>query len=252
LSVACVGSVLTARVGDARTSPPWPQPKSLAAGPRAIFGHALRVCAKITSGFGGSAAWPDARREEGASPFWGCDRRATPQPARRRPAPEGWGDFAFWLRFSSVAEPWLCSFVVPRQKAKSPPAKPEFIFAQTLSPLQRRTPERARKQPEGCGPHGFRFKGHVHGPEANAASHEPDGRASLSPASRVGRVPRTSSGSPGRTRPPGLIGGEHGSKTKETFHERPPLPSCGHPLPLGEGEGMGGPGRGEGVASHRL
>jgi len=92
----------------------------------------LRVCAKITSGFGGSAAWPDARREEGASPFWGCDRRATPQPARRRPAPEGWGDFAFWLRFSSVAEPWLCSFVVPRQKAKSPPAKPEFIFAQTL------------------------------------------------------------------------------------------------------------------------
>jgi len=50
----------------------------------------------------------------------------------RRPAPEGWGDFAFWLRFSSVAEPWLCSFVVPRQKAKSPPAKPEFIFAQTL------------------------------------------------------------------------------------------------------------------------
>jgi len=41
LSVDCVGSVLTARVGDARTSPPWPQPKSLAAGPRAIFGHAL-------------------------------------------------------------------------------------------------------------------------------------------------------------------------------------------------------------------
>ncbi|MBM3837928.1 MAG: MFS transporter [Verrucomicrobia bacterium] len=33
------------------------------------------------------------------------------------------------------------------------------------------------------------------------ASREPDGRASLSPASRVGRVPGTSSGSPGRTRP---------------------------------------------------
>ena len=32
-------------------------------------------------------------------------------------------------------------------------------------------------------------------------SHEPDGRASLSTASRVRRVPRTSSGSPGRTRP---------------------------------------------------
>ncbi|MBM3839879.1 MAG: hypothetical protein FJ398_18280 [Verrucomicrobia bacterium] len=35
---------------------------------------------------------------------------------------------------------------------------------------------------------------------------EPDGRASLSPASRVGRVPRTSSGSPGRTRPTELMG----------------------------------------------
>ncbi|MBM3838047.1 MAG: hypothetical protein FJ398_08790 [Verrucomicrobia bacterium] len=40
-------------------------------------------------------------------------------------------------------------------------------------PLQRWTPESARKQPEGCGPHGFRFKGHVHGAAAMAASHEP-------------------------------------------------------------------------------
>jgi hypothetical protein len=43
LPVACVGSVLTARFGDARTSPPWPQPKSLAAAPLAIFKQALRL-----------------------------------------------------------------------------------------------------------------------------------------------------------------------------------------------------------------
>src|SRR5436190_14617881 len=41
LSVAGVGSVLTARCGDARTSPPWPQPKSLAAAPFLIFSQAL-------------------------------------------------------------------------------------------------------------------------------------------------------------------------------------------------------------------
>ncbi|MBM3836800.1 MAG: hypothetical protein FJ398_02355 [Verrucomicrobia bacterium] len=38
------------------------------------------------------------------------------------------------------------------------------------------------------------------------SSHEPDGRASLSPASRVRRVPVTSSGSPGRTRPTRFMG----------------------------------------------
>src|SRR5260221_9139721 len=41
LSGACVGSVLTARCGDAPASPPWPQPKSLAAGPHAILKQAL-------------------------------------------------------------------------------------------------------------------------------------------------------------------------------------------------------------------
>src|SRR5215213_1425766 len=40
LSVAGVGSVLTARCGDARTSPPCPQPKSLAAAPFPIFRQA--------------------------------------------------------------------------------------------------------------------------------------------------------------------------------------------------------------------
>ena len=41
LSVGFVGSVLTARCGDARTSPPRPQPKPLAAAPFPIFSQAL-------------------------------------------------------------------------------------------------------------------------------------------------------------------------------------------------------------------
>src|SRR5215203_6597984 len=41
LAVAGVGSVLTARCGDARTSPPWPHPKSLAAAPFLVFRQAL-------------------------------------------------------------------------------------------------------------------------------------------------------------------------------------------------------------------
>jgi hypothetical protein len=42
LAAAGVGSALTARCGDAPTSPPWPQPKSLAAGPLGVFKLALR------------------------------------------------------------------------------------------------------------------------------------------------------------------------------------------------------------------
>jgi hypothetical protein len=41
LAAACVGSVVTARCGDAPASPPWPQPKSLAAGPLGVFKQAL-------------------------------------------------------------------------------------------------------------------------------------------------------------------------------------------------------------------
>src|SRR5207245_2076574 len=41
LSVASVGSFLTARCGDARNSPPWPQPKSLAAAPLVVSKQAL-------------------------------------------------------------------------------------------------------------------------------------------------------------------------------------------------------------------
>src|SRR6266849_9925380 len=41
LPVAGVGSFLTARCGDARNSPPWPRPKSLAAGLLLILKQAL-------------------------------------------------------------------------------------------------------------------------------------------------------------------------------------------------------------------
>jgi len=41
LAAARVGSVLAARCGDAPASPPWPPPKSLAAGPRPISKQAL-------------------------------------------------------------------------------------------------------------------------------------------------------------------------------------------------------------------
>ncbi|MBM3840781.1 MAG: hypothetical protein FJ398_23040 [Verrucomicrobia bacterium] len=54
-------------------------------------------------------------------------------------------------------------------------------------------------------------------------SYEPDARASLSPASRVGPVPRTSIGSPGRTRPTEFMGREHGSETKQASQEPNPL-----------------------------
>jgi hypothetical protein len=47
LSMTCVGSAVTARCGDAPASPPWPQPKSLAAAPLVIFKQALkRKCRK--------------------------------------------------------------------------------------------------------------------------------------------------------------------------------------------------------------
>ena len=42
-AMGCVGSVLTAPCGDARTSPPCPWPKSLAAAPLTIFRQALRA-----------------------------------------------------------------------------------------------------------------------------------------------------------------------------------------------------------------
>jgi L-rhamnose mutarotase len=45
LPMACVGSAVTARCGDAPASPPWPRPKSLAAAPFRIFRQALTLFA---------------------------------------------------------------------------------------------------------------------------------------------------------------------------------------------------------------
>ncbi|MBM3838631.1 MAG: hypothetical protein FJ398_11830 [Verrucomicrobia bacterium] len=71
--------------------------------------------------------------------------------------------------------------------------------ALVCSPAFRR-PRRTRPAKAGTTCRAW-FMGRVHGPEAKGTSHEPDGRASLSPASRFRRVRSSSSGSPGRTRP---------------------------------------------------
>src|SRR5258706_14447524 len=58
LSVAGVGSFLTAHCGDARNSPPWPQPKSLAASPLVVSKQALkRFSSSVRSGI--SEVWPE-------------------------------------------------------------------------------------------------------------------------------------------------------------------------------------------------
>ena len=41
LALASVGSAIAARCGDAQASPPWPPPKSTAAGPLSIFRQTL-------------------------------------------------------------------------------------------------------------------------------------------------------------------------------------------------------------------
>ena len=43
MALAGVGSVVTARCGDAPPSPPWPKPKSLTAAPLVIFRQDLTV-----------------------------------------------------------------------------------------------------------------------------------------------------------------------------------------------------------------
>ena len=44
-----VGSVVTARCGDAPTSPPWPQPKSLAAAPLVVSKQALSALTLVAA-----------------------------------------------------------------------------------------------------------------------------------------------------------------------------------------------------------
>src|SRR5437667_7921379 len=53
LSVAGVGSFLTARCGDARNSPPWPQPKSLAAALLVVSKQALSLSGRKAGSRGG-------------------------------------------------------------------------------------------------------------------------------------------------------------------------------------------------------
>jgi len=65
--------------------------------------------------------------------------------------------------------------------------------------------------------------------ETLGTSYERLGGASLSPASRTGRVPISSSGSPGRTRPTVVTAHAHGSENKAALHY--PAPS---PLPGGK------------------
>jgi len=107
----------------------------------------------------------------------------------------------------------------PTEPPPPPAERPLHVLA-----LSAKSPEELRRLASEMG----RF--------LSSPSHQPDGRASLSPASRVGRVPDTSSGSPGRTRPTGFMGQEHGNQAKEAFDE--PTPS---PLPGGEPEGSAFP-----------
>ena len=83
----------------------------------------------------------------GRIPSAGCNRRITPQRARCRPAPEGWGDLGSWLRCSSVTELRLCSFVAPCPQPKSPPANDQVILSRTLTrnrPAISQRPSRSR------------------------------------------------------------------------------------------------------------
>jgi len=99
------------------------------------LGPALRVRAKITSDFGGSAAGSDARRVGGSvssaildRPCNNADDPAPPRPGGLR----GFGTLASLLLSQRPLR--VSSLVEPRQRAKSSAAKSEFIFARTLSP----------------------------------------------------------------------------------------------------------------------
>src|SRR6266545_4087045 len=60
-----------------------------------------------------------ARREH--PPKWGCDRRATKQMARRRPAPRGWGSLACWLRCSLLTD--RCGYARRSRLASKPKSR---------------------------------------------------------------------------------------------------------------------------------
>src|SRR6266436_6337440 len=91
LSVARVGSDLTARCGDALNSPPWPQPKSLAAAPLVVSKQALSAPPVFPSA-PRRAHWPSpvrVRHTGCSSPArspkaWRSRRRPRPWPLRNR------------------------------------------------------------------------------------------------------------------------------------------------------------------------
>jgi len=102
--------------------------------PRRFASARLGVCAKITSDFGGSATGPDARPEGGSVSPEILDRPRNEADGPVSPRPGGLGGFGSLASLLLGHRPLrVCSLVAPRQRAKSPPAKPELIFAQTLS-----------------------------------------------------------------------------------------------------------------------
>ena len=96
----------------------------------------LRVCAKITSGFVGSAAWPDARHEGGSVSKTIHDRPSNNADGQAPPRPCGLGLLgSLALLLIPYRPKQVCASFAPRQKSQLPPAKSELIFAQTLSAL---------------------------------------------------------------------------------------------------------------------
>ncbi|MBM3839490.1 MAG: hypothetical protein FJ398_16275 [Verrucomicrobia bacterium] len=94
--------------------------------------------------------------------------------------PDGFWEMVFqpwpiaWGYFMLVILALLGGIVIQRPVCLHHSSSNEpFLRTEAFRPLQRSTPESAQKQPEGCGPHGFRFMGRVHGSETKEASREP-------------------------------------------------------------------------------
>jgi len=106
------------------------------------------------------------------------------------------------------------SFSAAESKRRSNSSHAPSLRTAAFRPLQRSTPESARKQPKGCGPRSFRFLGHGHGFLAKETSREP-GRAAL-PRSR------SSIDAASQQRRPtidGFMGRVHGAVAKPASHE---------------------------------
>ena len=81
MSLSRVGSVVTARCGDAPPAPPWPKPKFPAAAPFAIFRQALTVSREKTCDSIGRMVVKHTQACQGGSFFKGKARmRASVKP----------------------------------------------------------------------------------------------------------------------------------------------------------------------------